>query len=430
VLVLLIGVIVVAGVVGGSPDRVQLASPSGESTPEEVLVDLSGAPPLSAGIVVMDCVDGAIDRPCIAWTSRPTTHVSAVAGLRVVLAIPNGAVLALDAVTGQARWRAAAHGPVTQLVGVPGAVVVLREDGRVVALDDLTGTSRWERTDADAHELSTAGAFVYLHTDGAVEAVAGVTGRTAWRTRLPGAQLVASHGTTPFVANRSRIQRLHDNTGEVAWSRRLRVADAMVTGDVLVTVDPAGRLRGLDLRSGRTRWTTWRGGPRAQLALLGGDAATVVVRATGVGDGGRMSAIDAADGTVRWAAPWRGARPSAAVVVGDLVVVTTPGAVEAWLASSGRRVWTYDTGYASTRVIAMGAADPAERSLRWPARTATVDGLLVTAGPRIAILDPTDGQVRTIGSSGVPLRDVLVADPSLAVVTTDMVVLALRLPAR
>ena len=181
-----------------------------------------------------------------------------------------GAVHALDAKTGRPRWTYQTRGEVKAGVALSGRrLYVGSYDGHLYALDALTGQLLWRSAAQD--RLGGLGAFyatpavaygrVYVgNTDGKVYSYGATTGRIRW-----------SHSTGGYAYSSPAVWRMrvyagsHDGrlycfdaaTGHVRWSFRANgwVAGAPTVINGLVYFSTAtGRTYALDARTGKQRW--------------------------------------------------------------------------------------------------------------------------------------------------------------------------------
>lgn len=154
------------------------------------------------------------------------------------------AVVALDAATGEERWRYGEFGRKENVDASPavadGTVFVGGGEGAVVALDAATGGERWRRETGASVRASpaVAGGTVYVgvHEAGEVVALDAGDGTEVWRAGLDGRNVKAS----PAVA---------DGTVFAASTRLVGC-----TGDCEDAPDSTGFLSALDAADGTRRW--------------------------------------------------------------------------------------------------------------------------------------------------------------------------------
>lgn len=205
------------------------------------------------------------------------------------------ALLALDATTGDERWRYDAFGETDRISSSPavaGGRVYFGGEDAVYALDATSGEVVWERAIATHSQSSPA------VVDGVVYYGATVGGA----------------GEHP-----ARVWALDAATGETVWTAGiddggLRTSPAVANGTVYV---PASSMR-----------TCWGGGGDEEQNCSG------VTR-------GRLYALDADSGERRWHAPIETDTRSSPAVAGDVVYVGCRNGISA-VTSAGEPAWRVD----------------------------------------------------------------------------------------
>jgi outer membrane assembly lipoprotein YfgL len=235
-----------------------------------------------------------------------------------VVAATDGTVLALDAATGQARWRGQVGTSLSAGVGSDGRyAAVATRDNEIVVLDN--GTERWRKRLNSRITTAplVAGERVFvMGVDRVVAAYDAIDGRLLWRLHRPGDALTLSQ------------------PGVLAAYKNTLVAGQ---GPLMVGLDPL---------KGSVRWEVAMANPRGtneieRLADLVGPPLrvgdTVCVRAF-------QSAVACAladSGTLRWSRNVGGQH----AVGGDAELVSGADAsdrVSAWKAASGDILWTQE----------------------------------------------------------------------------------------
>jgi outer membrane protein assembly factor BamB len=164
----------------------------------------------------------------------------------------NGAITAFDLVSGAEQWKWTGDGPgygspvITEVAGRRHLVTITQ--GKVVGLDAGTGALLWERA-----FVSSPGRKVNSGTP-----------------VVQGATVFVSGGNLPLVAfaiGRTGTQWITETLWENA-DMRAAFTDQVMAGDVLVgmTQRNAGQYYGVDLKSGKTLWTS-EGRQAAKAAL-------------------------------------------------------------------------------------------------------------------------------------------------------------------
>jgi outer membrane protein assembly factor BamB len=180
---------------------------------------------------------------------------------------------AIDLRTGQPRWRFRAHGPSSLQISRNGRVLcVTSGDGTVDALDVATGEVVWRFSDGArfclkprvCREVVVAVAGEPRGGAGAAYGIELYSGRLLWQRELP-----AAPSTDPIDAGevvvvpvgrsrQARLLALDSRTGAQRWSRPDPGLDnggqALCLDRAIIVNTPSGRVLGLDLDKGQTRW--------------------------------------------------------------------------------------------------------------------------------------------------------------------------------
>lgn len=286
--------------------------------------------------------------------------VAEAEGGALVVAVARSAVVAMDARTGEVRWRA----PRRASAGGPPAVagdLVVSSVGRhplaeVVAIRLEDGREAW-RARIGAPALggpAVDGDTVYVGTRaGAVIAMAADTGERRWRTDL-GGQVDAA----PAVAGGAVVVTTEDpeegtgsmvaleaSSGEERWRitpdvRGIGASSPAVAGDLAVAGLHDGLVHAVDLGSGRERWTApvRTQGAAAAFRPRQVPAATDPVL---VADLAHVYALDPGDGEERWVFRLEGFLPEASPIVAGTAAVfgDNRGVAAAIDLDSGLLVW-------------------------------------------------------------------------------------------
>lgn len=197
----------------------------------------------------------------------------------IFAASADGAVVRLNATTGQTVWRVSAGGSLTAGVGSDGNIVaVVGEKGQVQAFDG-SGKSLW-KAQASSEVLSAPvvgnGLVVVRSIDNRITAFDVENGSRRWTVLRP----------LPTLT--------------------LRTAPGMVLDAQAVYVAlPGGRLTALALNNGGPRWEVAVGDPRGtteleRIADVSGVPALGVRDVCAVAFQGRIGCFDIANGNVRW----------------------------------------------------------------------------------------------------------------------------------
>ena len=153
----------------------------------------------------------------------------------------NGAITAFDLITGAERWAWTDDGPgygspvITDVAGTRQLVTITQS--KVVGLDASTGTLLWERPFVTAANKINSGTPV---AQGATIIISG-----------------AGTPSTAFVISRTGAQWITEPLWENTDLRAF-FTDPVIAGDVLVGLAQrnSGQYNGVDLKSGKTLWTS------------------------------------------------------------------------------------------------------------------------------------------------------------------------------
>ncbi len=271
----------------------------------------------------------------------------AVNGETVTLAAGDGNVVALEAGTGKAIWRANVGARLSAGVGGDGrSVAVVTRDNELVVVEN--GQVRWRRNVGArvATPPLVAGERVFvLGVDRAVQAFDGQSGNRLWQLQRPGDPLTLSQGgviaafrDTLVVGQGPRLAGLDPTTSAVRWEVPIgsprganeieRLADlvgpALRTGDMYCARSFQAAVGCVDAERGRVFWTKTVGGTDA----IGGDATQLF----GADASDRITAWKTPSGDVDWTSEtlmFR--RLGAPAVIGDSVVFGDADGTLHWL---------------------------------------------------------------------------------------------------
>lgn len=225
----------------------------------------------------------------------------------VVVGGLEGDVLALDAATGEMKWKARVG---TEVLAAPaigqGLVLVRSIDGRVTAFDSASGERRWfweKETPSltvrgNGSPLLVPGGALVGNDDGTLTALSLASGGQLWEQRV-------SNGE-----GRNELDRMADVDGT-----------PVLDGSTLYATSYKGQTLAIDGPSGRSLWSHDAGGPGS--VGIGPDRVVVS------DPRGTVWALAKADGSALWQQPALARRSlSSAVVQGDYAVV---GDIEGYL---------------------------------------------------------------------------------------------------
>ncbi|MBA2277675.1 MAG: PQQ-binding-like beta-propeller repeat protein [Chloroflexia bacterium] len=209
-------------------------------------------------------------------------------------------LVAVDATTGLERWRFPMRyaGQASPTV-VDGTVYVTSQEGFLYAVDARTGAERWhiQTEGLIFSSLAYADGRLVVGTDaGVLYSVSTADGRLDWRHNLDGPMFAspAISGTTIFVTiGAGFTYAIRADDGEELWQATVGGDEApAIAGDVLVLSAKDGGVYGLDAASGATRWLF----PTGEAATAAPSVTTDLVF---VGAGRNLFILDRASGARR-----------------------------------------------------------------------------------------------------------------------------------
>jgi len=227
---------------------------------------------------------------------------------------PRHASLVSITADGAVRWTRAMPEPVSDSGQVPplvaGGTVYVASSGAVIAVDAESGEVRWtRRLGTEGYGLWLDGGNVVALFDqvgrrGTITAVDSATGDVAWRYRVPGGGLLGNplptdaHGLA-MVDSDGSTGVLDLRTGRLAWRKPGRWQQyGLGVGPHVVVRAAARTMTAFDASTGALRWRV----PVGDTATVATDGSVLVVTAGAVGPGldGSARGFDAATGRPLW----------------------------------------------------------------------------------------------------------------------------------
>jgi outer membrane protein assembly factor BamB len=221
---------------------------------------------------LLDPGPGPTGRPELAWKSGfRTSNVwpLLVDGL-LIAGMVDGPAVALDARTGEERWRFAPKDGITQSIASADGLVVLDGPQAVYAVDVQTGDKRWEAAVDTPFRGVIVDGVVYVASMAGAVGLSETTGKRVWEWSGPkglkSTVVRVADGVAFISAGDGRIYAIDIATGVERWpaveSTSLNPGGVEIVGDTLYTgavqADPValvGQLSAIDRASGRVRWT-------------------------------------------------------------------------------------------------------------------------------------------------------------------------------
>ena len=307
---------------------------------------------------------------------RPVNHDDAgsvtVADDTLYVVDGDGGVIAVDAATGERRWRTALSAAATTPTVADGRLFVpVTGDGgqHTVALDAETGDVAWRGPDGDRSldSPTVAGGVVYAGRPTGLTALDSQTGERRWRTDWRASTPVVVDGTVYviehlFDAETDRLRAVHTGHDASSCDSRVRLAtgpghDTPVGPTARATVDPTRPAVGEPTTFDATPSTGGAGLREYEWSFDDGTDVTGVttthsferpgthsvrLSVTDV-DGDTDTVVESVDSGVRWTRRLSPPVSSAATVADGTVYVggatETGGGVVAVDADSGQTVW-------------------------------------------------------------------------------------------
>jgi outer membrane protein assembly factor BamB len=239
----------------------------------------------------------------------------AVNGKVLTLASGDGSVLAVEAESGRALWRANVGAKLSAGVGSDGSVAaVITREGELVALEN--GQIKWKKTvgvRVATAPLVAGGRIFVLGVDRTVQAFDASDGIRLWQVQRPGDALtlsqtgvLAAFKNTLVVGQGPRMAGIDPIAATLRWEVPLgsprganeveRLADligpVVRSGDLLCARSFQAAVGCIDAQGGNVAWTKTVGGTDA----IGGDAELLF----GADASDRLSAWRTATGDVAW----------------------------------------------------------------------------------------------------------------------------------
>lgn len=289
--------------------------------------------------------------PRTAWkldTGGELYSSPAVADGLVFVGTKSGYLLAVDAATGEERWRQALDGYIIRSSpAVVDGVVYIGGGYTLYAFDAASGAQRWRfstRYSGPSSPVVVDG-VVYAGTqEGYVYAVDADTGHERWRIKTDGlvfSSPAVAEGRLFVGSDDGDLYAFDADGGRLLWRFPTGgevYASPAVAGDTVYVSSKSQILYAVDAASGEERWR-WNAGGDASPAVADG------VVYLGSDDNG-LYALDGESGEARWLFPTGAPIRLSPVVAGDTVYVGSGATLYAVAAGAeaGTRRWSYVAG--------------------------------------------------------------------------------------
>lgn len=289
------------------------------------------------------------ENPALAWrfdTGSEILSSPIIADGTVYIANRAGFLYAVDAASGQQRWRVDAGEYVMRTTPTyhEGSLYVVAGFD-TIALDAETGEERWRSTIRYAGTASptVAGDEVYVVSqEGWLYAFAIEDGSERWRSSTNGISFgspSASGNTLVVGTDRGRVVGMNRESGRQTWARDFDSSvytTPVIAGDVVWIVTADGQLRGLGLEDGGDRYALET---TSDLTVTATDDRVFVPSS----DGG-VYAFDPDSGDVHWFASAGGTIKAGPVRADSQVVVAGGNRVAGFDTETGEQAWYYLAG--------------------------------------------------------------------------------------
>ncbi|WP_377884510.1 outer membrane protein assembly factor BamB family protein [Actinoplanes digitatis] len=301
----------------GSVNAVKLRWSSALATPEQWSCSGPSEPLVSGGRVFV--TDGKGIAAYQAATGRlswrhtwanpedeSTPHLAVAGGLLLAAnhgcqsqSDPNGAIMALNLVTGRQAWRTATTIPLGSLVVDQGTAVVsgasASDTPAVIGIRASDGAERWSLDDFRSSGVSAGGRVLVGSTTGVeTRAVSAATGGTLWSRPTAWTAEAATPAGDRFYASGAEGALICVGAGDgaVLWTAAKGASTLVAADGRRVYRAVTNGIEALNARTGRQAWTARLGGGTGQPVRAGG------LLYTAVGGGKPLGIVNAASGVV------------------------------------------------------------------------------------------------------------------------------------
>lgn len=303
--------------------------------------------PAHSGLLVGPELDG---NPYRAWrydTGGELRSTPAISGAVAYFGTRNGYLVALDLLTRQPKWSFDLGGyPVRSSPAIADRTVYLADGFSVFAIDADTGQQRWKMAIDYAGESSptVANGIVYVASKkNHIYAIDAETGKQRWFFKTSGLLFGSpsvSEQTVVIGGDDGKLFALDRGNGHLVWKNEFDAGiystPAIDNDRVYVTLRDRTTVA-LDLSSGKELWSYPVGGSASPAVAAG-----VVYIGS---DDGALYAIDAATGgNPRWLFATGTPAVRAPVIAGHEVYFSTGATITSLNRETGKVVWQYPIG--------------------------------------------------------------------------------------
>jgi serine/threonine protein kinase/outer membrane protein assembly factor BamB len=315
----------------------------------------------------------------LAWRFNVGSKGASVAAAGpVVYAVTNGnTVFALDAATGKQIWRRATTSDENGSLAVTGSSLIIAGNNGPFALAADNGRQLWNVLSQGVSPLLEAGGVVYagfavrVNTTGGVTALNPATGTVAWTFQFPTAvdtpsALAVADGVVYATTSNGEIFALSAADGtereKVSGFGEFGTGTIGVAGGVVYAGldDQKGTIVAVDSATRKTLWKNAYGVAEIPPSVISADGLVF----TGLPWNTQLSkqaghtlyALNAATGKPLWSVPLDGVNAGPVAAAGVIYTVSGDGVLDAWQASTGRKLWSYSgTGPVNNLSVVAGS---------------------------------------------------------------------------
>ncbi len=294
---------------------------------------------------------GPARRPRVAWSRKLASGFVAAPVYdsgTLYAGSTDGTLFALDAASGEERWRFAAGGPIGASPALYNGRLFFGGGAFIFAVSAVTGAEEWSvRTGSTvlASPAVNLDALVVAGHDGGLYKMRPDTGAIDWRyqtvigrNRIDSAPAFAGDAIV-FGSADDYVHALRPLDGDVLWEFETEddvVAAPVVASNLVLAASRDNRLYAIDLATGDERWRFTTADDLDAAPAVDTGSGTVFLASRDA----HIYALDLATGAERWRFETDfGVRASPALAGDVLLVATAGGTVYGLDAASGRELW-------------------------------------------------------------------------------------------
>ncbi len=187
----------------------------------------------------------------------PLSHSIEIAGGTLYMMTLHGALYALDATTGQEKWKVPAD-PFSNLLVVGQMVSYLLPD-QSITVADASGKSKWQfRPSVEGGDLYLVAGYasLFVKSAGTLYALDSNTGEVRWKKEGVGPVTSSALDRLVYMVNQGSIYALEEMTGREKWKTELtgQTIEGISSTDGMLCAAAAKTLICLDRNTGQELW--------------------------------------------------------------------------------------------------------------------------------------------------------------------------------